>query len=262
MSLTTGQGPFSSNPTGRLVASGDSDVVLVEPFPRRVRAATGNETLIDSSAVMLVHRRDAPPAYAFPRADVGDVAFVDEPAIEGYVSVPWDAVESWWEETERVGGHPRNPYHRIDCVRSDRRLRVEFGGEVLVDTHSTIVLFETALPPKLYVRSELIRAGVLSPSATTSYCPYKGTASYWNAEFNGIVIPDVAWSYEDPLPESVAIAGHLSFYPDRLEVFEDVIDERSIVPDTPTGLTESGVTESGGTESGGTEPGGTEPAGN
>jgi uncharacterized protein (DUF427 family) len=215
------------------VSSPDSDVVLVEPFPRRVRAATGDVTLVDSSSVMLVHRRDRPPTYAFPRDDVGEAPFEDEPAIPGYVRVQASAVEAWWEESERVTGHPRNPYHRIDCVRSDRRLRVEFGGELLLDTHNTIALFETGHAPKLYVRPDLFAPGVLTPSDTKSYCGYKGTASYWNATVNGTLVPDAAWSYEDPFPESEPIRGLLAFYTDRLEVIEDVIDPASINPAPP-----------------------------
>lgn len=46
----------------------------------------------------------------------------------------------------------------------------------------------------------------LQPSDTTSVCPYKGVASYWAAEGE-----DVAWSYEDPLPEATAAGGHLAF---------------------------------------------------
>ena len=43
----------------------------------------------------------------------------------GYVTVEWDDVDAWFEEDEQVFGHPRNPYHRVDCLRSGRRLRVE-----------------------------------------------------------------------------------------------------------------------------------------
>lgn len=59
---------------------------------------------------------------------------------------------------------------------------------------------------------------MLRPSATTSYCNYKGQATYWSAHIDDVVVEDVAWSYEDPLPESLAIAGHLSFDPTRVDM--------------------------------------------
>ena len=78
-------------------------------------------------------------------------------------------------------GHPRNPYHRVDCLRSRRRLRVEAAGLTLVDTAQTVAVYETALEPRLYVDPGQVRTAVLVPSATQTYCPYKGTATYWNA---------------------------------------------------------------------------------
>jgi uncharacterized protein (DUF427 family) len=205
VSLTTGRGPFGKHPAGRFVGA-----VYVEPFQRRVRGLVGDDEVVDSDDVLLVHRPGHPPTYAFPAGDVTAVESAPEEAAPGYVAVAWDAVEQWFEELEPVFMHPRNPYHRIDILRTDRPLHVTIGGVVVVDTIDTLVLHETALPPRLYVaRAHLLVD--LETSTTTSYCPYKGTASYWS--FGGVT--DVAWSYEDPLPESRPIAGHLSFYEER-----------------------------------------------
>ena len=73
----------------------------------------------------------------------------------------------------------------------------------LVDTTETLAVYETALEPRLYVDPRLVRMDVLALSATQTYCPYKGTASYWTARVGDAVLEDVAWSYEDPLPESI-----------------------------------------------------------
>jgi uncharacterized protein (DUF427 family) len=197
-------------------------VVYVEPFRRRVRGVVGGETVVDSERVLLVHRAGEPPFYVFPADDVHDVAFDTEPEAPGNVRVAWDAVDAWYEEDEQVFLHPRNPYHRIDCVRTSRHLHVEVAGEVLVDTTGTIVLYETALEPRLYVGRDDVRMDLLVPSSTTTYCPYKGTASHWSAVIGDTVVEDVAWSYEDPLPESSAIRGLLSFYDTKATVVHDV----------------------------------------
>jgi len=222
VSLTSGRGPLSGRPAGRFSRPLPPGVVYVEPFRRRVRGEFGGETVVDSERVLLVHRPGAPPAYAFPAEDVKAAAAEPEPDAPGHVRVPWDAVEAWYEEGEPVSGHPRNPYHRVDCLRTSRRLRVEVAGEALVDTRDTLGVYETALDPKLYVRRDLVRMDLLVPSATTSYCPYKGTATYWSAVVGDVTVDDVAWCYEDPLPESLPLGGLLSFDEARATVRHDL----------------------------------------
>nr|WP_322752591.1 DUF427 domain-containing protein [Frankia sp. Cas3] len=227
VSLTTGRGPLAANPAGYFSAPLPSPLMYVEPFRRRVRGREAGRTLIDSDRVLLVHRQGQPPTYAFPAEDVPAEDVLagkaePEPAAVGYVRVPWDAVAEWYEEEERMFGHPRNPYHRVDCIRASRRLRVEVADAALVDTADTVGLYETALEPRLYVRRDQVQMGLLRPSTTTTYCPYKGTASYWTAVIGDIVVEDVAWSYDDPLPESLPIAGLLSFDGARAAVIHDL----------------------------------------
>ena len=227
MSLTTGRGPLSPNRAGRFSAPVPDGVVYVEPFRRRVRGLVGDRTVVDSERVLLVHRPGQPPTYAFPKADVDldGVAGVEpelEPEAPGHVRVPWSAIDTWFEEDERVLGHPRNPYHRVDCVRTSRRLHVEVAGTVLVDTTETVGVYETALEPRLYVHPESVRRDLLIASSTTTYCPYKGTAWYWSAVVGDAVVEDVAWSYEDPLPESLPLSRLLSFDETRATVVHDL----------------------------------------
>jgi uncharacterized protein (DUF427 family) len=222
VSLSTGRGPLSARPAGRFSAPIPAGLSYVEPFRRRVRATHEGITVVDSERVVLVHRPGHPPAYAFPAADVAGVASRPADDVAGYVTVEWGDADAWFEEDEQVFGHPRNPYHRIDCLRSRRHLRVEASGVVLVDTTETLAVYETALEPRLYVHPAAVRMDLLEPSATTSYCPYKGTATYWNAHLGGEIVEDVAWSYEDPLPESLPLGGLVSFEETRVAVTDDL----------------------------------------
>lgn len=222
MSLTTGKGPLSPGRSGRFNVAIPEGVVYVEPFQRRVRAERSGVTVVDSERVLLVHRPGQSPAYAFPAGDVTGVPATSVEEAAGYVQVAWDAADTWFEEQEEVFFHPRNPYHRVDVLRTDRRLRAEVDGAVLADTADTVGVYETSHPPRLYVSPEQVRRDLLVPSDTTTYCPYKGTASYWSAVVDGQVHPDVAWSYEDPLPESLPIKGLLSFDGARLRLQADV----------------------------------------
>jgi uncharacterized protein (DUF427 family) len=199
-----------------------AEVAYIEPFRRRVRGVKDGRALIDSERVLLVHRPGRPPAYAFPEGDVHGTATEAEPDTPGYVTVAWDAVDSWFEEAEEVHGHPRNPYHRIDCVRAERKLRVEVGPTTLVDTNDTLIVYETSLEPKVYVAPRHVRMDALEQSATTTYCPYKGTASYWTYHVGDDTVADVAWSYEDPLPESLPLGGLLSFDESRVALLHDL----------------------------------------
>ena len=231
MSLTTGTAPFGRSPAGRFDPPVPVDTVYVEPLLRRVRAKVEDRAVIDSERVVLVHRAGTPPTYAFPAEDVCHVPTSPEPAVLGYVRVAWSAANAWYEEEEQIfGGHPRNPYHRIDCVRARRQLRVEVAGAVLVDTMDVISLYETSRAPELYARREAIRMDLLVPSSTVTYCPYKGSASHWNVLVDGTLVRDVAWSYDEPLPESLPIARMLGFYAERTKMIQGVPASFAVPP--------------------------------
>jgi uncharacterized protein (DUF427 family) len=221
MSLTTGRGPLSARPAGRFSAPVPEHLSYSEPFRRRVRAVKGGRALIDTERALLLHRPGLPPTLAFPSADVDGLPTEAASDAPGYVTVASDAVDAWYEEDEEFFGHPRNPYHRIDCLRSSRPLRVEAEGIVLVDTNDTMVVDETALDPRLYVDPGLVRVE-LTRSQLHTYCPYKGTATYWNAVVNGVVLTDVAWSYEEALPESSPLQHLVSFDDQRVSVFHNL----------------------------------------
>ena len=220
-----------------------------EPTERRVRA----DDVVDTTRALLVWEpRRIVPSYAVPvedlRAEVvagGEVAddrggilhpgipfavhtAPGEPVeiagrsgfrlagLPGYVVLDFNAFDAWYEEDEQVFGHPRDPYHRVDVRRSSRPLRIELDGVVLAETTSARLLFETSLPTRFYLPWEDI-AVALRPSARRSYCPYKGQASYWSAD----AAEDIAWSYEDPLPELSVVKGLVAFWDEAVDVFLD-----------------------------------------
>jgi uncharacterized protein (DUF427 family) len=72
-------------------------------------------------------------------------------------------------------------------------------------------VYETSLEPLLYVSQAQLRACELVANPKTTYCPYKGTATYWDAHAGGAVVAEAAWSYEEPLPEAEAVRGLVCF---------------------------------------------------
>ncbi len=225
MTLAAGRGPLSSDPAGRFSPAIPADLdigVYVEPHPRRVQAFRDGRPVIDTERALMVHRRGRPLSYAFPADEVGDLPTEPEAEAPGFVHVPWDAVDTWLEEGRRLVHYPPNPYHRVDCRPTKRRLRVSVADTALVDTDDTVILFETALEPRLYVDPAHVRTDLLRRSETSSYCNYKGFATYWSVVLSDRVIDDVAWSYEDPPPESLPIKGFLSFDADRADVVAEL----------------------------------------
>jgi uncharacterized protein (DUF427 family) len=226
MTLVAGRGPLSDDPAGRFSPPLPADAVYIgvyiEPHPRRVQAFRGGCAVIDTERALMVHRRGHPLSYLFPVDEVGDVPSEPVPEAPGYVHVPWDAVDTWLEEGRKLVHYPPNPYHRVDCRPTKRRLRVSIAGTTLVDTEDTVIVFETALEPRLYVDPARVRTDLLQRTETTSYCNYKGFATYWAVTLNGLVIDDAGWSYEDPFPESLGIKGFLSFDTARVDVVAEL----------------------------------------
>ncbi|KUH38096.1 MULTISPECIES: DUF427 domain-containing protein [Streptomyces] len=100
------------------------------------------------------------------------------------------------------------PGHRITVGPADGPVRVERDGRVLADSERALALRETGCPVRYYLPPEDVATELLVPSGTTTYCPFKGTASYWSLPGR----PDAVWAYLDPKPEVAAIRGHFCFY--------------------------------------------------
>jgi uncharacterized protein (DUF427 family) len=155
------------------------------------------------------------------RPDAADV--YGEDAIEGVagtVRFDWAAMDAWYEEDEQVFVHPRNPYARVDAVRSSRPVRVELDGVVLAESTSPVVVFETGLPARFYLPRTAVRFEHLVPSDTVTACPYKGTTSaWWSVRVGDRTHADLAWSYDFPTREVLPIAGLVAFYNEKVDHF-------------------------------------------
>ena len=153
-------------------------------------------------------------------AKVLSAAIVD--GLDDTVRFEWSALDAWFEEDEQVFVHPRNPYTRVDALRSTRTVRVESKGVVLAESSSPVLVFETGLPTRYYVNRTDVDFTHLVPSDTVTACPYKGTTTgYWSARLGDRVHPDIAWSYDFPTRELLPIAGLVAFYNEKLDIFLD-----------------------------------------
>jgi uncharacterized protein (DUF427 family) len=232
MGLTTGTGPFGSRRAGRLSFEPPEHVVYVEPWPRRVRAFANGSLLVDSERAVLVHETGRLPRYAFPAEDVS-IRAEREPEVEGYVTVSWGAAERWLEEDEELLGHPHDPFHRIEVLRSSRTVRVRAGEEVLAESGRPRILFETSLPARYYLPRDDVRMDLLEPSPLRTVCAYKGEATYWDAVTPAGRFPAVGWSYEDPVHEAEPVRDLVCFFQERRDL-EIAVDGLTLeLPETP-----------------------------
>ena len=111
-----------------------------------------------------------------------------------------------------------------------RVIEVIFGGQVLARSPRALVVRETRLPPVHYLPADDVRMDLLEPSDHKTYCPFKGTATYWHARVGDCFAENAAWSYLDPLPEAEAIGGYLAFYSNKMDALYEADREMRIEP--------------------------------
>ncbi|TDR88262.1 DUF427 domain-containing protein [Enterovirga rhinocerotis] len=114
------------------------------------------------------------------------------------------------------------PDHPITIEPNPHRVRVIVGGVIVAETTAALTLREARYPAVHYIPRADIAADLFEPSERRSHCPYKGDARYFTVTAGGLVKRDAAWSYEAPFPAVAAIAGHLAFYPEKVDAIEEL----------------------------------------
>lgn len=109
-------------------------------------------------------------------------------------------------------GHRKWPEHKVEERPLEQHLQVRVQGEVVADTKRAIVVNEDEYPPRYYVPRSDVVMEKLSDSQTTSKCPFKGEAHYFNINVAADQLEDAAWAYDAPYDEHRALAGHIAFY--------------------------------------------------
>jgi uncharacterized protein (DUF427 family) len=251
MTLTLPPGPLATSPPTETNYSieGPAHRLLLTPFPRRVRAEVGSHTVLDTVDGALLHESNLLPALYVPVADVdtdvlvrtdhhthcpfkGDASYwsirignrtldnvvwaYEQPLpdvawLRDRVSFYFDRLDRWFDEDEEIFGHVRDPFHRVDVRESQRLVQVRIGTTVVAESTSARVLSETGLPNRWYIPRRDVRLDLLTPSDTSTHCPYKGEANYWHYTNDDTHVTDVAWAYEEPFDDARRIGGHVCF---------------------------------------------------
>ena len=110
--------------------------------------------------------------------------------------------------------------HPITITPATQRVRVTHGGRVIADTRRALALKEASYPVVHYIPREDVDMSILSRTDHATHCPYKGNAAYYSIEADGRASANAIWTYETPFPAVGGIAGHLAFYPQRVDSIE------------------------------------------
>ena len=230
--------------------------LFLHPVEERIRGVLDGRTVVDTTSGSLLHETGLLPRWYLPLADVvpgllrpspsrttcpfkGEAVYwhlevdghLEEDAAWSYpdplpgcppigelVSFDLERLDAWFVEDEKLLGHPRDPFHRVDARQSSRSVVVRVGGEVVAETRAPVAVFETGLPVRYYVPETDLRSELFESSTTVTVCPYKGVAGYEHVTVAGRRYEDVAWCYGEPLLEALPTAGHRSFDGEGVEV--------------------------------------------
>jgi uncharacterized protein (DUF427 family) len=114
------------------------------------------------------------------------------------------------------------PDHPIEISAAGGAFRAVCAGLVLAHSTRALALQEARYPQVVYFPREDVDLSLLEQSATISWCPYKGEASYFSVKANDVAgvaaVADVAWSYEAPPPAMQGIASCVAFYANKVVV--------------------------------------------
>ncbi|MDQ3641981.1 MAG: DUF427 domain-containing protein [Actinomycetota bacterium] len=125
---------------------------------------------------------------------------------------------------ESVWAYPRPP--RVEPCRS--QVEVVFAGVTIAVTLASLRVLETSHPPNYYFPPDSVIPGVFRASLKTSWCEWKGRATYYSVVHRGKAVADAVWTYPDPLPGYEALAGYLAFYPALMEAC--LVDTELVLP--------------------------------
>jgi uncharacterized protein (DUF427 family) len=127
--------------------------------------------------------------------------------------------------TENVADKPvllPGPDHPITLEPTAARVVVTLAGRTVADSVSALTLWEASYDGVQYIPRADVDMSLLERTDNTTYCPYKGDASYFSVRVGDTLAENAIWTYETPYDAVSPIKDHVAFYPDRVDSIEIV----------------------------------------
>ena len=113
------------------------------------------------------------------------------------------------------------PDHPITLTPNRERVLVRVGGALIADTHEALILKEASYPAVQYIPRKDVDMNLLQRTDHSTYCPFKGDASYYSIPSGGEKSLNAVWTYENPYPAVGQIKDYVAFYPSRVDAIEE-----------------------------------------
>ncbi|KAM0236296.1 hypothetical protein ACHAP5_009430 [Fusarium lateritium] len=137
------------------------------------------------------------------------------------VRIEFRSIDQWLEEDEPIFVHAKDPFKRVDILRSERPIEVKVNGKTVAKASSSMHLLETSLPTRYYLPLTSVDQTVLQKSDLRTKCPYKGEAEYYHVVVDGKRFDNLLWYYNHPTQESAGVARLVCFYNEKVDIILD-----------------------------------------
>ncbi len=91
-------------------------------------------------------------------------------------------------------------------------------GTKLAESNHALLVQETRHGDVYYLPRGDVNMDLMTATELSTYCPFKGHASYWSFTTADVQEENLMWSYEAPYPEVEALKDYVSFYTDRTDI--------------------------------------------
>lgn len=116
--------------------------------------------------------------------------------------------------TNSAPGFENHPNHSVVIKPFDAPIAVIVDGDEIARSENAKLLQEASYPSVYYIPLEEIPAKLITKSDHKTYCPFKGTATYWDLTTDNGLKENSVWSYQEPYNEALIIKDHVAFYAD------------------------------------------------
>jgi len=114
--------------------------------------------------------------------------------------------------TNPAPGFAKHPDHTLEIHPFEGDVKIEYEGKILATQNGAFSLAEADYKPVFYLRADTLPPEMLSQSDHTSWCPFKGYASYFHLVVDGAKHENAVWTYRDPFDEALAIKDYIAIY--------------------------------------------------